>query len=207
MHTLAEAEEALRVWDEKNWQHPAGAPTTYHTTLHLTKAVFRALVRAQRAAHEDSHDEFLAEFFDRIASRLIEHSLRLCRTFGTSAAGVLLAETGDGNFVSIKDWADHHGEAIADDFAGAFAALMEAMETLTDLQERQGRGEVVDWYAALRTVPALLKGALGASVSCYEEGEYRFIRRSRGASCNSSPSRTNTPPPAPNQAGRFLFPD
>lgn len=169
MRSLREAEEALRTWDEKNWQHPPGVPTAHHTTLHLTKAVFRALGEAQRKSGED-HGFFLRDFFDEIAGRLIEHSLRLCRTFGTSAADVLL----DGNIATIGDWATHHGEAVANDFEGTFAALMDAMATLADLQERQGHGEVIDWHAALRTVPALMKGALGASVNFYA-GEMRFL--------------------------------
>ncbi len=176
MRSLQEAEEILRAWDGTNWQHPPGAPTAHHTTLHLTKAVFRALARAQRRGWSvDSYGEgFLREFFDEISGRLIEHSLRLCRTFGTSAADVLLADQGDGSITTIGDWANHHGEAAADDLAGTFAALMGALEVLTDFQERQGHGESVDWRATLGTVPALMKAALGASVN-FCEGEARFL--------------------------------
>ena len=177
MRSLREAEEALGRWDKKNWQHPPGNPTAYHTTLHLVKAIFRAMAKAQRSSPPSPHVHhtyFFRQFFDEISGRLIEHSLRLCRTFGKSAVDVLLIDPGGDNIATIDDWANHHGEAAADSFEDTFVGLMDALVVLVDLQERQGHGGAVDWSAALSTVPALMKGALGASVNFYE-GQSRFI--------------------------------
>lgn len=100
--------------------------------------------------------------------------MRLCRSFNQSITAVLLESPEGEGLAGVSEWATQQGEATADDPEGTFTDLMAAMETIVGLQEQEGHGETVDWRTALDVVPALMKGALGASTN-FHEGEWRFI--------------------------------
>jgi hypothetical protein len=93
MKTLEEADTALREFDDRHWKHAPGPRSIVHTFLHLMIALQRAHVSNMKQALENREDDWRTP----LASRFIEHALRIARHANFSPSAIAYAIPFEGN--------------------------------------------------------------------------------------------------------------